>query len=57
MRDFRCEYAAVRPWGGCLDSMITEKMNTENMIRFLAQVSEAYKWEFLVTFSRWGIIP
>ena len=46
--DFRYEYAAVSPWDRCLDFMTTEKMNTENMTRFLAQISEAYKKEYIV---------
>ncbi len=48
IREFRYEYAAVSPWDGCLDFMTTEKMNTENMTLFLAQVSEAHKKEFVV---------
>jgi transposase len=48
IREFRYEYAAVSPWDGCLDFMTTEKMNTENMTRFLTQVSEAHKKEFIV---------
>lgn len=48
IREFRYEYAAVSPWDGCLDFMTTEKMNTENMSRFLTQVSEAHKGEFIV---------
>ncbi len=48
IREFRYEYAAVSPWDGCLDFMTTEKMNTENMILVLAQVSEAHKKEFVV---------
>jgi transposase len=48
IREFRYEYAAVSPWDGCLDFMTTEKMNTENMTRFLAQVSEAHNREFNV---------
>lgn len=48
IRELRYEYAAVSPWDGCLDFMTTEKMNTENMTRFLAQVSEAHKREFIV---------
>jgi transposase len=48
IREFRYEYAAVSPWDGCLDFMTTEKMNTENMTSFLAQVSEAHKKEFIV---------
>ena len=45
---FRYEYAAVSPWDGCLDSMTTEKMNTENMSIFLDQVSTAHSNEFTV---------
>ncbi len=48
IREFRYEYAAVSPWDGCLDFMTTEKMNTENMTIFLAQVSEAHKEDFIV---------
>lgn len=48
IREFRYEYAAVSPWDGCLDFMTTEKMNTENMSRFLTQVSESHKGEFIV---------
>ena len=48
IREFRYEYAAVSPWDGCLDYMTAEKMNTENMTRFLAQVSAAHKKEFIV---------
>jgi hypothetical protein len=48
IREFRYEYAAVSPWDGCLDFMTTEKMNTESMTRFLAQISEAHKQEFFV---------
>lgn len=48
IREFRYEYAAVSPWDGCLDFMTTEKMNTENMSRFLAQVGEEHKGEFIV---------
>lgn len=48
IREFRYEYAAVSPRDGCLDFMTTEKMNTENMTLFLAQVSEAHKKEFIV---------
>jgi transposase len=48
IREFRYEYAAVSPWDGCLDFMTAEKMNTENMSRFLDQISEAHKNEFIV---------
>jgi transposase len=48
IREYRYEYAAVSPWDGCLDFMTTEKMNTENMTRFLAQVSEVHQNEFIV---------
>lgn len=40
IREFRYEYAAVSPWDGCFDFMTTEKMSTENMALFLAQVSD-----------------
>ena len=48
VREFRYGYAAVSPWDGCLDFMTAEKMNTENMSRFLGQVSAAHKDEFIV---------
>ena len=48
IREFRYEYAAVSPWDGCLDFMTAETMNTDNMSRFLGQVSEAHKNEFIV---------
>ena len=48
VREFRYEYAAVSPWDGCLDFMTAEKMNTDNMSRFILQVSEAHRDEFIV---------
>ena len=48
VREFRYEYAVVSPWDGCIDFMTAEKMNTENMSRFLGQVSAAHKDEFIV---------
>lgn len=48
VREFRYEYAAVSPWDGCLDYMTVDKMNTESMTRFLAQVSAAYHDQFVV---------
>ena len=48
VREFRYEYAAVSPWDGGLDFMTAEKMNTENMSRFLDQVSKAHKEEFII---------
>ena len=48
VREFHYEYAAVSPWDGCLDFMTAEKMNTDSMSRFLLQVSEAHKDEFIV---------
>lgn len=48
VREFSYEYAAVSPWDGCLDYMTAEKMNTDSMTRFLAQVSAAHCEEFIV---------
>jgi len=48
VREFRYEYAAVSPWDGCLDFMTAEKMNTENMSRFLDQVSKRHQDQFIV---------
>ncbi len=48
MREFRYEYVAVSPWDGYLDYMTAEKMNTENMTRFLDQVSKTHSNDFCV---------
>ena len=48
VREFRYEYAAVSPWRGDLDYMTSEKMNTENMSKFLKQVSETHNQDFIV---------
>jgi hypothetical protein len=48
VREFRYEYAAVSPWDGDLDFMTAEKMNTGNMSRFLDQVSNAHRDQFIV---------
>ena len=48
MREFVYEYAAVSPQDGALDFMTAEKMNTENMNRFLDQVRNAHPDEFLI---------
>jgi transposase len=48
VREFRYEYAAVSPWDGGLDYMTAEKMNTDSMSRFLAQISQTYTDEFIV---------
>ncbi|MDD8019034.1 MAG: IS630 family transposase [Smithella sp.] len=48
VREFRYEYAAVSPWDGCLDFMTAKKMNTDNMSRFLLEVSNVHKDEFVV---------
>ena len=48
VREFRYEYAAVSPWDGQLDYMTSEKMNTDNMNRFLDQVSRAHGQDFMV---------
>jgi hypothetical protein len=47
VREFRYEYAAVSPWDGDIDFMTAEKMNTENMSRFLDQVSKAHQDQFI----------
>ena len=38
----------VSPWDGGLDFMTAEKMNTENMSRFLDQVGKAHRDQFIV---------
>jgi len=48
VREFRYEYAAVSPWSGDLDHMTFEKMNTENMSRFLTRVSQTHEQDFTV---------
>ena len=48
IREFRYEYAVVSPGDGALDYMTSEKMNTENMSRFLVQVSETHERDFMV---------
>ena len=48
IRECRYEYAAVSPWDGGLDYMTSEKMNTDNMSRFLVQVSETHEQDFMV---------
>lgn len=48
VREFRYEYAAVSPWSGDLDFMTAEKMNTDSMNTFLAQVREAHHNDFIV---------
>ena len=48
MREFVYEYAAVSPQDGTLDFMTAEKMNTENMSRFLDQVRNAHPDDFLI---------
>ena len=48
VREFVYEYAAVSPQDGALDFMTAEKMNTENMNRFLDQVRNAHPDEFLI---------
>jgi len=48
IREFKYEYAAVSPWNGDLDYTTSEKMNTENMGRFLKQISETHEQDFIV---------
>ena len=47
-REFTYVYGAVGPLKGTLDWMICEKMNTDNMGAFLAQVSNTHKNTFTV---------
>jgi len=47
-REFVYVYGAVSPVQGELDWMIGRQMNTERMSTFLAQVSAAHEWEFMV---------
>ena len=48
VREFAYEYAVVSPWDGSLDHMTCEKMNTDNMNRFLGKISKKYCKEFIV---------
>jgi transposase len=48
VREFKYEYAAVSPWDGSLDYMTAPRMKGEDMSRFLAQVSDAHKDNFMV---------
>jgi len=48
IREYRYEYAAISPWDGSLDYMTCAKMNTENMTKFLKQVSESHPEDFIV---------
>ena len=48
VREFRYEYAALSPWDGHLDYMTSGKMNTENMSKFLAQVSKSNPSDFCI---------
>ena len=43
IREFRYVYAAIGPQEGSLHWLVTEKMNTENMGQFLAQVGSAHR--------------
>lgn len=47
-RKFTYVYAAVSPKEGELDWMLAEKMNTETMGAFLAQVSQNHAREFVI---------
>lgn len=47
-REFLYVYGAVSPLQGSLDWMITPQMNTQNMSKFLAQVSVKHRREFIV---------
>ncbi len=48
IREFKYEYAVVSPRDGDLDYMTSEKMNTQNMSRFLKQVSQSHEKDFMV---------
>ena len=47
-REFTYVYGAVSPWEGQLDWTLSGKMNTAEMNRFLLQVSQAHRQEFIV---------
>lgn len=48
VREFRYVYGAVSPMEGTFDWMLCEKMNTDYMGQFLAQVSAAHAEEFII---------
>jgi transposase len=47
-REFVYVYGAVSPIEGEMDWMISQKMNTEQMTRFLSQVSAAHPEDFII---------
>lgn len=47
-REFRYIYGAVSPFDGDVDWLVTEEMNTVNMNRFLQQVSEKYRDDYIL---------
>ena len=57
VREFVYEYAAVSPQDGALDFMTAEKMNTESMNRFLAQVRNAHPDDFLIMILDGALSP
>lgn len=47
-REFTYVYGAVSPMEGDFDHMVCEKMNTEEMGRFLTQISDKYPQDFIM---------
>jgi hypothetical protein len=47
-REFTYVYGAVSPMEGDFDHMICEKMNAEEMGRFLTQISDKYPQDFIM---------
>ena len=48
IREYRYQYAAVSPSDGALDHMTSDKMNTDNMSRFLEQVGKAHETDYVI---------
>jgi len=48
VREFRHEYATVSSWDGHLDYMNAQKINTENMTKFLSQINDAHPNDFCI---------
>ena len=48
IREYKYQYAAVSPSDGALDHMTSDKMNTDNMSRFLDQVGKAHESDIVI---------
>jgi transposase len=48
VREFKYIYGSVAPWDGFLHYQIYDKMNTENMVRYLKALSKKFNDYFIV---------